>query len=68
MTILDTIHYFIQEHLDSTGEYPDVLYLRQDEYDFFIEWASAYKMSTTHYNHYSLPHKVRIEWDGKVLH
>lgn len=58
----------VREEVKSNGEYPSVLYLRQDEYDLFQEWAKSYHFSSTHYYHYSFPHPVRILWDEKLLH
>lgn len=57
----------IRDHATTHGSFPEVLYLRQDEYDLFQDWAKSHNISRLHYYHYQLPHKIMIEWDGKVL-
>ena len=63
----DMLDEMIKEYVASHGTFPEILYLREDEFDFFQEWAEAHNLSIVYYYHYSLPHRVMIEWDGQIL-
>lgn len=65
-SVPEMLHIMLLEEMKRSNSV-EVLYLRQDEYDFFQAWAKAHGFSRVHYYDPQLQYKVMIQWDGKIL-